>query len=155
MTYKKHKTLEFVLATILMVSLLILLFFEIRFLVTSIAISIIFACMIANLIVYRRAYPQWKGYEWWMPWKIIVLEIVIFISAAALDVIYSIHIGACSLVHIVLFISILINAAYDDLYCTTKYEMDRFTSVQELFAAYPEARQRFQRGLFTKGRKKK
>ena len=155
MTYKKHKTIEFVLLAILVVGLLIEILFESPFLITPVTVLIILFCVVVNFIVYRRAYPQWKGYGWWMPRKILLPQLVIFTAAAVLDGIYSIHIGGLSLLHIVLYIIILINAAYDDLYCTTKYEMDRFTSVQELFAAYPEARKRFQRGLFTKGNKKK
>ena len=153
MTYERHKTIEFVLLAILVVGLLIETLFESPFLITPVTALIILFCMIVNYIVYRRAFPQWKGYGWWMPWTILIPELVIFIVAGVVSMIYNIHVGGIILSNIVLFMILLINAAYDDLYCTRKYEMDRFASVQELFAAYPEARMRFQRGLFTKSQK--
>ena len=78
MTYTRHKTVEFVLPAILVVGLLIEIFFESPFLITPVTVLIIPFCMVVNSIIYRRAYPQWKGYGWWMPWKILVPELVVF-----------------------------------------------------------------------------
>lgn len=58
MTYKKHKTLEFVLLAILVVGLLIEILFEYPFLITPITALILLFCMVVNSLVYRRAYPQ-------------------------------------------------------------------------------------------------
>ncbi len=60
MTYKKHKTIEFVLLAILVVELLIEILFESPFLITPVTVLIILFCMVVNSLVYRRAYPQWK-----------------------------------------------------------------------------------------------
>ena len=149
MTYRGYKTLEMMLCVVLVSAFCIAQVLESPFAIAAVIASLGIACLIASAILRRRAYPQWKGYAWMMPWKYLIPELAILCTIAVLGEMNNIHFGNLDVVTLVIFAIVLINGGYD-LYCTIKHDMDRFGSVQEFFAAYPKARMRFQRDLFTK-----
>lgn len=139
MSYRGLKIIQLIAYMMVFAEVCVESALELPFSVMGPTFLIGFAFICVSHLIARRKYPQWKGFAWWLPWKVMVLVILIAFAVVFVSDYHNLHYRGLYVSSIPIFFGVLANVIYD-VHCSIKYEMDRFSSIEELFGEYPEAK---------------
>lgn len=140
-SYWSYKRLESVIGIVCVVGCFLMLALGVPFQITIGWLVITFASLIVVWRVSLRRYPQWRGFQWSLPWKLMIPTFIVAMALFFVGESYGWHIGDLRMRTIALVLIFVVQPLHD-LWLTKKYELDKFTSVGELVAAHPEAKKK-------------